>query len=81
MLVGSLRCLKEAKMMNTILGVYFKDFFLIFSNICCWYTLELPLTGSFNVYLFQTRMFFSIDEIFTFRFINKSSSTFIVSVK
>ena len=36
-LIGSLRCLKEVKTMDMIV------FFLIFSNICCRYTLELPL--------------------------------------
>ena len=51
MLVGSLRCLKEATIMDTKLGVDLKVFFYIFSNICYWYTLELPLIGSFNVYL------------------------------
>ena len=25
--------------------------FLIFSNICCWYILELSHRGNFNVYL------------------------------
>ena len=44
-LIGSLGCLKEVKTMGMILGnVNFKIvFFLIFSNICCRYTLELPL--------------------------------------
>ena len=34
--------------MDMILGLYS---FLIFSNICCWYTLELPHRGNSNVYL------------------------------
>ena len=44
-LIGSLRCLKEAKTMGHDTGFKrkFKFSFLIFSNICCWYTLELPL--------------------------------------
>ena len=33
-------------------NVYFQIvFFLIFSNICCRYTLELPHRGNSNVYL------------------------------
>ena len=44
-LIGILRCLKEAKTMDMILGinVNFKIVFLIFRNICCRSTLELPL--------------------------------------
>ena len=44
-LIGSLGCLKEVKTTDMILGnVHFQIvFFLIFSNICCRYTLELPL--------------------------------------
>ena len=29
----------------------FKIGFFVFSNICCWYTLELPHRGNFNVHL------------------------------
>ena len=44
-LIGSLRSVKEVKTMEMILGnVNFQIvFFHIFSNICCRYTLELPL--------------------------------------
>ena len=39
--------------MDMILGinVNFKIVFLIFSNICCWYILELPHRGNANVFL------------------------------
>ena len=37
-------------------------FFLIFSNICCMYTFELPLWGNSNVYLQHV---FSINEFIT----------------
>ena len=52
-LIGSLRCLKEAKTMGHDTGFKckFKFSFLIFSNICCWYTLELPHRGNSNVHL------------------------------
>ena len=42
-LSGSLGCLKEVKTMDIVLGKnnFQIVFFLIFSNICCRYTLEL----------------------------------------
>ena len=44
-LIGSLGCLKEVKTMDMVHGncKFPNSFFLIFSNICCSYTLELPL--------------------------------------
>ena len=73
-LIGSLRCLNEAKTIDMILGKrkLQKLVFFIFSNICCWYTLELPNEAipmcTYNIYLFKS--FFTI-----------SSKLLIVSVK
>ena len=51
-LIGSLRCLKEAKAMHMILGlsVNFKNSFLISSNIRYWCILELSHKGNSNVF-------------------------------
>ena len=52
LLIGSLHYLKEEKTMKMILGILcFKIIFLIFSKICCCYTLELPHRCNSNVYL------------------------------
>ena len=63
-LIGSLGCLKEVKTMEMILGnVNFQIvLFLIFSNICCRYTLELQFQYVPTTYVF------SINEIFTISF-------------
>ena len=45
---------KEAKTMDMILGIIkenFKIVFLIFSNLCCRYKLELPHRHNSNVFL------------------------------
>ena len=34
-----------------LVSVYFKIGFLNFSNLCCWYTLELPHRGNSNVHM------------------------------
>ena len=34
-----------------LVSVYFKIDFLNFSNIYCWYTIELPYRGTSNVHL------------------------------
>ena len=59
--------------MDMILGnVNFKIvFFLIFSNICCRYTLELPHRGNSNVRQFQcvpTTHVFLINDVFVISF-------------
>ena len=73
---GSLRCLKEAKTMDMILGinVNFKIVFLIFSNICCRYTFELPHRGNSNVSL--QHYVFSINELFTISVLKTDSQLF-----
>ena len=52
-LIGSLGCLKEVKTMDMILGKWQFQivFFLIFSNVCCRYTLKLPLSYDVCVYI------------------------------
>ena len=46
---GSFRCLKEESQWTCYLfSLYFKSGFLNFSNICCWYTLELPHRGNYR---------------------------------
>ena len=51
-LIGRLRCFNEAKLVDMILGIrIFQIGFLNFSNICCWYTLELSHKGNSNVHL------------------------------
>ena len=59
----------------------FSNCFLIFSNICCRYTSELPLWGNSDVYLQHKRQFrcvpttyvFSINEFFTISFSKTNS--------
>ena len=54
----------------------FKYSFLIFSNICCWCTLELPHSVNLQ------HMSFTIIKCFTISFfLNKFSTTFIASLK
>ena len=68
--------------MDMILGkCKLQNSFLIYSSICCWYTLELPHRGNSNVYL---KHVFSINKFFTISFFkNKFSTmfTFNISVK
>ena len=60
---------------DTWYNVNFKIVFLIFSNISCRHTLELPLCV-------PTTYVFSINELFTIRFFQTDSQLFfIVSVK
>ena len=85
-LIGSLRCLKEAKIVDMILGICVnsKIVFLIFSNICCRYILELPHRGNSNVSLQHMRQFqcvsttyvFSINELFIISFLKTDSQLF-----
>ena len=59
-------------------SVYFKTGFLYFSNVCCWYTLELPRRGimyDYNICSFNKRVFFTIKQAFT-----NFSTAFYVSV-
>ena len=41
--------LGKCKFQKCLVSVNFKNVVLIFSNIGCWYTLELPLRGNSNV--------------------------------
>ena len=51
-LISSLGCLKEdSQDMILVFSVYFKIGFLNFSNICCWYTLELSHRGNTKVHI------------------------------
>ena len=50
-----------------------RNSFLIFSNICCWYTLELPHRGKFQCV--PITYVFPIIEFFTISFFFKISST------
>ena len=50
-------------------------FFLIFSNLCCRYTLKLPLWGNSNVYL--QHMSFQYMSFSPSAFLNKFSTSFI----
>ena len=71
-LIGILRCLKQGKTMNMVLGVNV-NLKLIFSNIYCWYTLELPHRGNSNMYLQYM--------CFTISFLDTFDTTFIVPLK
>ena len=57
-LIGSLGCLYKVKIMDMILGKckFPNSFYLIFSNICCSYT--IPTTYVFSIYEFFTISFF-----------------------
>ena len=60
---------KQSQWKWSLFSVYFKIGFLNFSTICCWYTLELPQWGNFNVHLQYvsnpiTECFFNIKQVF-----------------
>ena len=63
-LIGSLGCLKEVKTMDMILGKwqFQKVFFLTFSNVCCRYTLELPLSYDVCVYILYNNPAISLGD-------------------
>ena len=62
--------------MDMILGinVNFKIVLLMFSNIYCRYTLELPHRRNSNVFL--QHLSFSINELFTLSFLKSDSQLF-----
>ena len=72
-----LRCFKETKLMDMILDkCIFQISFINFSNICCWYTLELPHGGNFNVHL-QPMSIQLMSVFHHIRFFTNFSTTFL----
>ena len=72
---------KRGNPMDMILvSVHFKIGFLNFSNICCWFTLELPHRGNSNVHL--QHYVHSINECFNHKtgFTQATQLLFYVSV-